>query len=331
MTERRACPPLGAFRHTRVMDQPLLVTGSNRSGTTWVGEALCQSDELGYLYEPFNSSLWPRLLPQRLGGHYTYVCRDNEGPFLPAIRRLLDYRFPLASQLGDVTSPRDAARLGVHLARSEQRRRQHRRPFLKDPIALFASEWLADRFDVLPIVLVRHPAAFASSIRRLEWDFDFGYLLGQELLMRDHLEPFRAELERAAAERPGHLDQAILLWRIFYSVVYDFRTAHPDWVFLRYEDLAEEPAKGFAELYARVGLRYDAEVARRVASFSDEGNVKEVATREQGTVRRDSRAAMWTWRTRLEPAEAEYVRSAVADVADRFYDAEDWAPPATSA
>jgi hypothetical protein len=67
-----------------------------------------------------------------------------------------------------------------------------------------------------------------------------------------------------------------------------------------------------------------------VATFSDEGNVKEVAAGDRGPTRRDSRAAKWTWLRRLTPEEVERVRSGTAAVADRFYDGASWAPPGPS-
>lgn len=41
------------------------------------------------------------------------------------------------------------------------------RPLVKDPFALFSAEWFADNFDAEVIVIVRHPAAVVSSIKRL--------------------------------------------------------------------------------------------------------------------------------------------------------------------
>jgi LPS sulfotransferase NodH len=39
-------------------NQPILVTGAHRSGTTWVGKILCASGEAAYISEPLN--LWHR-------------------------------------------------------------------------------------------------------------------------------------------------------------------------------------------------------------------------------------------------------------------------------
>ena len=34
--------------------KPILLTGSNRSGTTWTGKMIASSDEVFYVEEPFN-------------------------------------------------------------------------------------------------------------------------------------------------------------------------------------------------------------------------------------------------------------------------------------
>ena len=118
---------------------PILVTGSNRSGTTWVGRMLEASRELEYVHEPFNASLWPRPLGMRLGGHYAYVSEANEEALGAAMRRVLAYRPPYLRQLPEARGPRDVARLGKAVLLAERARLRRRRPLLKDPIAIFAA------------------------------------------------------------------------------------------------------------------------------------------------------------------------------------------------
>ena len=102
------------------------------------------------------------------------------------------------------------------------------------------------------VVLLRHPVAFASSLRRLYWRFDFRNWLDQPLLMRDWLGPFEAEI-REQAERPADvIEQAGLLWNVICSVADQFREQHQDWIFLRHEDLSMDPMGGFQELFERL-------------------------------------------------------------------------------
>ena len=122
-----------------------------------------------------------------------------------------------------------------------------------------------------------------------------------------------------------------MLWNAFYSVVGTLADRHPDWHVISYERLADAPVEGFAGLYPALGLCFDDHVARRVAAFSDEGNIGEVPASEKGTVRRNSRAAKWTWVRRLSPEEVERVREGTAAVAARFYDEASWVPPVAGA
>ncbi len=72
---------------------------------------------------------------------------------------------------------------------------------MKDPLALFSSEWLASEFDMDVVLLVRHPAAFAASVRRQGYHHPFSHFLLQPALM-DRLRPFEAEIE--AMETSSH-------------------------------------------------------------------------------------------------------------------------------
>ena len=63
---------------------------------------------------------------------------------------------------------------------------------------------MAERFDLAVVAMIRNPAAFASSIKRLAWGFDFRNWLDQELLMRDLLHPFTDEIVAMASAAGLH-------------------------------------------------------------------------------------------------------------------------------
>ncbi|MGE3795668.1 MAG: sulfotransferase [Dehalococcoidia bacterium] len=307
-------------------ETPILVTGANRSGTTWVGRMLCASGELEYVHEPFNPGIWPRVLGVDTKGHYAYVCAENEGPMVPAIERILRHRAPLLSQVGEARSARDVGRLGKAAVRTAGWAIRRRRVLLKDPIAMFSAPWLADRFDARVVVMIRHPAAYVSSIDRLGWRFDFGFLLSQPLLMRDLLEPWRDEIEARAADPGTPFDQAITLWRIKYGVVDRWRRERPDFDFVLYEDLASEPVDGFEALYRRLGLTFDGGARTTIESFTGSANPADRPPSEWSNVRRDSRAARNAWLARLDQNEIDRIRVGVGEIADRFYTDSDWRP-----
>jgi hypothetical protein len=304
------------------VQRPILVTGAHRSGTTWVGTMLALSPRIGHIHEPFSPITPPGVSSAPFDRFFRYVTEENEGPYVEPLRRTLEFRYALGPQLRAIRSPRDAGRSARDLASFTVSRMRRSRPLLKDPIAVFSSEWLASRFDAQPIVLIRHPAAFASSLVRLGWTQDFGKLLDQPLLVRDHLGRFEDELRDFAAQERDVVAQAILLWRLIYSTVATFRERHPDWTFVRHEDLSLDPVSGFDALFATLGVEVDDGVRRAIARHSAEGNPTEL--REKHDVRLDSAASIRSWRLRLAPEDVERIRAGVADVAPAFYSDEDW-------
>lgn len=279
---------------------------------------LCLSRELTYIHEPFNPGIWPRWWPAPVPFRNLYVTADNEAPYLEPARAMLARRFPVRPQLGEVRSPRDAARLAREGARHALGRARPRATLVKDPIAVFSSSWLADRFGVTVVMMVRGPRAFAGSIKRLGWGFDFTQWTAQPLLMRDHLAPFAEEIHRATAERLSLVEQAILTWNVTYAYIDQMRVAHPDWHLVEYETLAAAPSEGFRALYGQLDLCFDDRVARGVAAHSDERNRREVPAGDKGGIRRDSAGALDTWQMRLTPDEVDLVDEGTSVVAGRL-------------
>jgi hypothetical protein len=211
----------------RALSSPILVTGAHRSGTTWVGKMLALAPGTGYVHEPFN----PRFSTGAFERYFTVVTAANEDRYAPELERVLQFRY----RPGRLRGPRDLARAARDFARTERLRRRSPRPLVKDPIALLSAEWLAERFAMDVVVLIRHPAAFAASLKRLGWRHSFATFFDDGRLP-EVLQPYEAEI-REQAERPGEiLEQAALLWRVLYGAVDGYRQRHPDWIFLRHED-----------------------------------------------------------------------------------------------
>ncbi|MDQ3957660.1 MAG: sulfotransferase [Actinomycetota bacterium] len=308
------------------MRRPILVTGSHRSGTTWVGRMLCASREAGYVHEPFNPNRSPGWFPDPLPYWFMYVTEENAAPYEAAVEDLLAFRYPVLASLKRSRRPADLARQVPEIARSTLYRAQRRRTLVKDPMALFSAEWLARRFGMEVVVMIRHPAAFVGSIKKLNWGFDYERnWLAHELLMRDHL-AVRAESFGGYEGEVDLVGEGIVMWNAMYDLVARYRERHPEWHFVRYEDLARDPVPGFRDLYGALGLRWDDDVRAKIERSSSAANVKEVPRWRRRATKRDSRAAARTWARRLTPAEVYRIRTEVADVAGAYYDESDWGP-----
>ena len=304
--------------------RPILVTGSHRSGTGWVGSmiAACRSSPVAYVWEPFSPLHRPGTFSVHFPYWFAYVCPENEGPFLEPVGDMLAFRYQAAAEFAAVQSVKDAIRLPRDWLRFIRYRRAGARPLLKDPIAIFSAEWLCDTFDMDVIVLIRHPAGFASSLKSRGLTHPFSHFLEQLMLMRDRLAPFRGEITRFAAEPQPLLQQAILLWKLIYWTILNYRGNRPDWMFLRLEDIALNPQTEFEKIYRRLGLTYDEHVRRTVGKYSDPSNPAE--TPDPALVKRDSRASIGTWRERLDAQEIQLIRKEVEPISKEFYSDSDW-------
>ena len=182
--------------------------------------------------------------------------------------------------------------------------------------------WLNATFGTRPVLLVRHPAAFAASVKRLHLRHPFGHFLAQPLMMRDWLEPYADQLETFARREQEIVDQAILLWNVIHHALAAYRARHPDWPFLRLEDLSRRPSEEFHALFDRLSLPRDARVDALIAETSDASNPAEASTAD--SIRRDSAAHVWNWKERLTGEEVERIRTGTAAIAGDLYGPEDW-------
>ena len=91
---------------------PILVTGTHRSGTTWVGKMLAADSRTAYISEPLNVLHRPGVLRAKVNKWYQYVCEDNENEYLPAFLEMLDYDYHLLDEIRSLRSWHDFLRMG---------------------------------------------------------------------------------------------------------------------------------------------------------------------------------------------------------------------------
>jgi hypothetical protein len=300
-----------------VSTKPILVTGAHRSGTTWVGKMLALAPGVGYVHEPFN----PRFSAGAFDRYFTVVTQENETRYAPELERALTFRYELVPRLRRRRRPKDVARALRDFGRVERLRWRHPRPLMKDPIALLSAEWLAQRFGMDVVVLIRHPAAFASSLKRLGWRHSFATFLDNGRVP-EVIKPYEEEI-RAQAQEPGDdLAQAALLWRLLYNAVASYRERHDEWVFLRHEDVSLEPVGSFERLYEQLGLEITDAAREEIGRASSSGNPSAPPTPH--AVELDSAASLGRWRDELTREEIATLRERTSDVWPRFYSDEDW-------
>ena len=305
--------------------RPILVTGSPRSGSTWVGNVLALDRNSGYVHEPFNNHCPPGLC--RAGLHdFTYITAENEALYLDALSDTLAWRYSTAAELRTLRTPRGLARLARDFAYFEAMRQRGARVIVKDPLAIFSADWLAQRFGAQVVVIIRHPASFVASMRAAGFIMHFKSLHNQPRLIEDRLAPFAEAIAAATLNPSDSIEANTLLWNVLHHHIDQLRSEHSDWIFVRHEDLSRDPVTSFGELFDRLGLDFSETVRTSLDQFTtDPGALGRLSLfGNKRRTMRNSQESMTYFRKRLMPEQIDQIRRDAAPLWQLFYSEEDW-------
>lgn len=308
------------------MMKPILVTGGNRTGTSWVGQTLCFSSELFYVWEPFNCMFPVPLFKHPFTRHYRRVLPEESASVKRHVKRKAFFELISATPGGHGLMPK-IRKTGLVTAKLTRWLTGRLTPLYKDPIALMSAEWFQDEFDAWVVMVVRHPGAYVNSIKRLNWPMCVEEFACQPLLMESLPVYLQEEIHGRIAARPrprGYVaEDAALCWKVFHQVVHQYSESHPDWIVVGHEDLSLNYISGFKDLYEKLGLTWTAEIEAKIhMNCSPENSVV------QGDVchhfRQDSASLTRLWRNVLTPEEQNTVREVTDPVSSLFYNDDSW-------
>ena len=306
--------------------KPVLVTGSPRSGTTWVGRMLTKSSQLYYIHEPFNPDYRPGtgICNVRFNHYQTYISPANESSYYKPIKQMLEGKYSLAAGILACRSIAEIKKVWYQKKKFQKYQRRHMLPLIKDPIALMSAEWLGRRFDINVVIMIRHPAAFVASMKRLNWGFDPSrWALSQPLLIRDYLSPFEEELRILRDSKSDIIDQTALFWKVLYFVVLKYKEKYQDWIYLRHEDVSLNPLVEFKRLYQRLGLDFSDEVQEQIAVYSNASNPSHARGTDK-LLKLNSKKVISHWKKALSAQEVRRIKERVEEVSKYFYSDSDW-------
>lgn len=296
--------------------KPILVTGSHRSGTTWVGRVLSSADGIYYANEPFN----PFLYKDEVDLWFKYIPENDEDDFLGYIHSSL---FPKTTLREVFKGKRNPMRWNSRLMNwGKHQMGIYPRPLMKDPIAVFSVLWLFRRFNMDVLVMIRHPAAFVASIKKFEWQHHFDHFLCQKGFFDDEMKPFFKEVKEYAKHKKSIIEQATLIWRMIYRKVHAYKLSHPEFLYIRHEDMLSHPEASFSDIARRLSISDVDSCIHACRSCNRVAGEKDAMRADD--IRRDSHAISRSWKTGLSESERNYVYKHSRDVWSLFYEESDW-------
>lgn len=274
--------------------------------------------KFSYIHEIFNLNKYYLDQPNLLNNWFTYVCEKNENDYYHPIKKVLSFKTPISS----VVKMNGVIGIAKSYAGYCYRKLANKRPLIKDPIAFFSSAWLYDTYNMDVIIIVRHPAAFVSSLYVANWEFDFNHLLNQPELINDLLLPFKDEIIDYVNRKHDIIDQAILLWNYIYYVALKYRDQYPEWMFVRHEDLSLDPVNGFREIYKKLNLCFTKEIEEKIFEYTNEKNpIEQVLTHG---IARNSKKNIFNWKMRLSMSQISRIKEKTHLISENYYSEKEW-------
>jgi len=307
--------------------KPILVTGSHRSGTTWTGQMLAAAPHTAYVHEPFNSELRLGLSPSSFEQTFKYISESESEEYQRWFKRVLAFHYPLLRNFTRSRSVDDLLKLINKQSYYWGHKLRKNRPIVKDPIAIFSAEWIHGHFDTDVLVMIRNPNSFCSSLKIKNWNFNFGYFLEQPLLMERYLSRYAQEIGEYATTRKPVIEQASLLWNCIHATILTLQQNHPDWLFIKHEELSLEPLAQFKAIYQAFDLEFTAEVEAKILQSSGAHNP--VEQQQDNEFVRDSKQNIDNWKKRLSAEEIALIETRTAEISTVLYPGKSWSAAAT--
>lgn len=230
----------------------ILVTGCPRSGTTWLGKVLSKSPDVRYIHEPFNMRMPHPSTSFQSRYSFEQLTTDDE-------ERLNQLKKIFTGGGRVWTLNKRSLRLRglkglLNWYVSELRTRKTAQTLVKDPIAFLSVETIAARFKTQIVVIGRRPESIIASHLSRQWDFANLHTYVKTMrplnIWTDEQLDKTLDCKDSPVQRLAHMWRLLALWQI------QLRDRHPDWIFVRHEDLAKDPEQGFSTVCRRLGLEY---------------------------------------------------------------------------
>jgi hypothetical protein len=239
---RRATQVVGSHFYSNPdpdIRRSILVAGTARSGTTWLGDLIASQIPSRILFEPFNPD---HVSDYRRFHYFQYMRPHTENPEFYAFAQKV-FTGKIRNRWIDHQNERIVSKFRL----------------VKEIRANLALKWLHENFPEVPIIFImRHPCAVVLSRMELGWatDDDIEPFLSQPYLLEDHLDPYLDLICSAASVEAKHA----VIWSISNLVpLKQFNADELKVVY--YEDLCMHAESELLGIFEAIGYQYSGTLA----------------------------------------------------------------------
>ena len=190
----------------------ILVAGSGRSGTTWLGNVIGSCSGFLSLFEPFDYRHVPRINTSCLRPYIRPDCRSHH----------------LDKTIEDILM----GRIRNDWIMEQNRRKVTWRIIIKEIRANLFLGYIKKKFKNPIVFVIRHPCAVVLSRMKKKWETHIDTFLEQQELMEDYLYPFEGLMRDCKAEIEKHA----IMWSIENLIPFK-QLKNEEYIFCTYENL----------------------------------------------------------------------------------------------
>lgn len=281
------------------MDNFILVTGAHRSGTTWIGKMIDQSKRVFYIHEPFNINKKETGFKINVP-YWFFELTDDCINYNKEFQDILNYKYDIFQKIQKSKDIKETIKIIRNYFSTKYHKFFNKRILIKDPLAIMSAEYLFKKYSCKVIVSIRNPASIISSYIMKNWEHDFSHFLKQEHLINNRLSKFKKQIKKFSNFKRSILEQGILLYKIIYSVVDEYQSKYPEWLFVKHENLTSDPKKYYEIIFRYLNIEYDYKLLEKI-EYSTRNNPK-------------------VYKNRLNSKQIERIRNETKSIWKKFYD-----------
>ncbi len=228
-----------------------IVSGSHRSGTTWIGNTIAKGTNSAYIWEPFNinvpfsqrSSYGKSFL--KIKNWYHLVENSNDQICIDLEHVIKKRKLDIQSLLTVLPksfkeNPKATLKWLIYGSKLSVNLKVNNSAIIKDPIMLFSIEHLSKKLKSKCILITKDPRSFYNSVKKASWGFDFKNIYHPCIRLK-HLNKYIFEVEerlnKGALLDPSSIG---LLWNILHKHIY-YLSKLNNFKMMKYEDICEDP------------------------------------------------------------------------------------------
>lgn len=306
--------------------KPIIVTGTHRSGSTWFGKMLALTPNTCYINEPF-TPIYAKAIMGLDINWFHYLKEEELQRYYGNIKNGLGLSYTLVDLQRQIKNANTSRKkmaftyryLKYHIL-------DHKKtPIIKDPMAVLSLEQLAKQFDLSVVCIVRHPAAFIASLKRVDWTIELEDWIGsQPLLIQKHFKSDWEAISNPQNQQKGLIWRASHFWRLVNKLILSHQSNNPTWRVYKHEELSADPLTSLEKVYADLGLDFNDQVRNEIKRYTGEENKKFAQGKQVLDLKRNSKELVKVWKGKLSPTEIAEIKHIVGDVSIHFYGDDEW-------